>query len=447
MNVDQSQQADVSICRLNRFGASHTGLHLAKGIPIRDRMTLTSFILVIVAVAATQALACSIPVFRYALENWRPDPYTAFVLHQGELTAEQQELVEALESNHLEDTGAANLIVKSVNFDADLNEDEQRLRDEFADETLPLLVVKNPVKRGLPETVFEGELTPAAVSQLVQSPLRTNIKDRLLKGDSVVWVYLECGDQERDDELFGMLNTELARLEKEIELPEIEEEDLDELAGSPDELKVQFSAVRLSRDDETEAAFCDMLLHVEHDLHEAAYVNEPMAFPVFGRGRALYALVGDGVTPDLVEEACRFLTGACQCTVKAENPGVDILMQVDWDKFIKPTEAVDASLPPLAGFSGFGERVEDAETVMVAVAGSEDEESASDPQESDAEDVGVTGLPEPVPAEVSEPVVVADDASVSDDDNAVLQNSIYVLALAACAMIMATFLVLRRSAG
>ncbi len=403
----------------------------------------------IVAVAATQALACSIPVFRYALENWHPDPYTAFVLHKGELTAEQQKLVEALESDHLEGNTAANLILMSVDLDADLNEDEQRLQDEFSDEALPLLVVRNPVKRGLPETVFQGELTPAAVSQLVQSPLRTNIKDRLLKGDSVVWVYLEGGDQERDDELFGMLNTELARLEKEIELPEIEEEDLDELAGSPDELKVQFSAVRLSRDDETEAAFCDMLLHVEHDLHEAAYVNEPMAFPVFGRGRALYALVGDGVTPDLVEEACRFLTGACQCTVKAENPGVDILMQVDWDKFIKPTEAVDASLPPLAGFSGFGERVEDVETVAVAIASSDSdgEESASDPQESDGEDVGVTEAPEPVPAEESETVAVADDSSVSADDNAVLQNSIYVLALAACAMIMATFLVLRRSAG
>jgi hypothetical protein len=402
---------------------------------------------VIVALAAAQTLACSIPVFRYALENWRPDPYTAFILHKGELNQEQQNLVETLQSSHLEEISAANLVVKTVDLDADLNEVEQRLRDEYGKEEMPLLVVRNPVKHGMPTTVFEGELTPATVSRLVKSPVRTDIKDRLLKGDSVVWVYLECGNKEKDDELFGMLKTELARLQNEIELPEIEEEDLDELTGSPESLKVQFSAVRLSREDESEAAFCNMLLHVEPDLREPSFINEPMAFPVFGRGRALYALVGDGVVPELVEEACRFLAGACQCTVKAENPGVDILMEVDWDKFIKPTEAVDASLPPLAGFSGFGERVEDAETVMVAVASSDHEESASDPQESDVEDVGVTGTPEPVPAEDSEPVAVADDSSVSDDDNAVLQNSIYVLALAACAMIMATFFVLRRSAG
>jgi len=406
---------------------------------------------VIVVVVAVQAVACSIPVFRYALENWRPDPYTAFILHKGELNAEQQELVETLQSNNLDGTGSANLVVKAVNLDADPNEIEQRLRDEFGEQELPLLVVRNPVKRGPPETVFEDLLTPAAVSQLVRSPLRSDIKDRLLKGDSVVWVYLECGDKKKDDELFGMLNTELARLQNEIELPEIEEEDLDELAGSPDELKVQFSAVRLSRNDETEAAFCDMLLHVEHDLHEASYVNEPMAFPVFGRGRALYALVGEGIAPDLVEEACRFLTGACQCTVKAENPGVDILMEVDWDKYIKPTEAVDASLPPLAGFSGFGERVEEADSdpVTLAVAATDHEEETVSPEPSqdvaEAAESEDSAKPEPEKTDAVE--TAARESSPAGDDNSLLQNSMYILALAGCAMIMATLFVLRRSAG
>jgi hypothetical protein len=87
-----------------------------------------------------------------------------------------------------------------------------------------------------------------------------------------------------------------------------------------------------------------------------------MAFPIFGRGRALYALVGNGVAPQLVGEACQFLTGACQCTVKAENPGVDLLMQVDWDNLVQPTEAIDASLPPLAGFTGFGQDTESSST-------------------------------------------------------------------------------------
>jgi hypothetical protein len=409
-------------------------------VPIRDRISSIAFVSFFVV--AVQAIACSIPVFRYALENWQPDSYTAFVLYRDELNAGQQNLVETLQSNKFEGTSAANLVVKTVNLNADLDENEQRLRDEYGEQELPLVVVRNPVKRGLPATVFEGALTPAGVSQLIQSPLRTDIKDRLLKGDSVVWVYLECGNKEKDDELFGMLNTELARLQNEIELPEIEEEDLDELSGSPESLRIQFSAVRLSREDEAETAFRDMLLHVEHDLHEASYISEPMAFPVFGRGRALYALVGDGVAPDLVEEACRFLTGACQCTVKAENPGVDILMQVEWDKFVKPTEAVDASLPPLAGFSGFGERVENTGSDAVAPAiADHDDLSSSDPQENGADVVPVRESSEQVHVEAAE------DSPSSGNDNTVLQNSMYVLMLAGCAVVVATLFVLRRSAG
>ena len=152
-----------------------------------------------------------------------------------------------------------------------------------------------------------------------------------------------------------MLTKELSRLQNELKLPEIEDQDLSDLTADPESLKIRFSAVRLSRNNDAEAAFRNMLLHVEHDLLDEAYIDQPMAFPVFGRGRVLYALVGDGLMPELIEEACQFLTGACQCTVKAENPGVDLLMQVDWDNFIQPMDVPDTALPPLAGFTGFGE--------------------------------------------------------------------------------------------
>ena len=37
---------------------------------------------------ASLAQACSVPVFRYALEQWRPDPFPVVVFHKGELTPE-----------------------------------------------------------------------------------------------------------------------------------------------------------------------------------------------------------------------------------------------------------------------------------------------------------------------------------------------------------------------
>ena len=403
----------------------------------------------ILVVVAAQAIACSIPVFRYALENWRPDPYVAFVLHEGELTPEQQNLLDMLRSKDLAGTVSANLIVKTVDLAAEPDEVATQLREENADVQLPCLVVQTPAKRGQPQTVFSGELTPANVAQLVDSPLRSNIKDRLLKGDSVVWVYLESGVQQVDDETFAMLTQELDRLQGELKLPEIEEEDLKDLTAAPESLKIQFSAVRLSRDDVRESAFRDMLLHVEHDLLDEPYFNQPMAFPIFGRGRALYALVGDGLAPELVEEACRFLTGACQCTVKAENPGVDILMQVEWDKFIQPTEAVDASLPPLAGFSGFGQGPEGSGSdVQVAVnAAGGNDESAPIPSQPAEPDSGEESSEN---AEVTEVQAVSVESTIDTSSapaSSVWKNAIYVLMLAGGAVAVATLFLMRRSSG
>ena len=162
-------------------------------------------------------------MFRYALENWRPDPYVAFVLHRDELTAEQQHLVDTLRSKDFAGTISANVIVKTVNLDAEPDEFATKLAEKNGNRRLPSLVVQTPAKRGQPETVFSEELTPTSVARLIDSPIRTEIKDRLLRGDSVVWVYLECGVKEQDDTAFSLLSQELTRLQGELKLPEIEE--------------------------------------------------------------------------------------------------------------------------------------------------------------------------------------------------------------------------------
>ena len=43
-------------------------------------------------VAASSAQACSVPVFRYALVQWRPDSFEVIVFHQGPLSDAQKEL-------------------------------------------------------------------------------------------------------------------------------------------------------------------------------------------------------------------------------------------------------------------------------------------------------------------------------------------------------------------
>jgi hypothetical protein len=86
--------------------------------------------------------------------------------------------------------------------------------------------------------------------------------------------------------------------------------------------------VRVPRGVAAEQPLVEMLLGSEPDLIE---FDEPMVFPVFGRGRALLPLIGAGITADNVLESASFLVGACSCEVKDLNPGFDLLLAADWD--------------------------------------------------------------------------------------------------------------------
>ena len=93
------------------------------------------------------------------------------------------------------------------------------------------------------------------------------------------------------------------------------------------------SLIPVSRTDPAEKLLVKTLLSTEPDLRGR---DEPMAFPVFGRGRVLYALVGAGVNAENVRHTLDFLVGGCSCTIKRENPGVDLLLTADWGPVIPP---------------------------------------------------------------------------------------------------------------
>ena len=122
---------------------------------------------------------------------------------------------------------------------------------------------------------------------------------------------------------------------KKLKLPEVKTQDIQSgyLSIRPEDLKLSFSVVTLRAGDAAEKAFRETLLNSEDDLKELEH--EPMAFPVFGRGRALNALVGKGINADMIDEASAFLSGPCSCQVKRQNPGFDLLTSVDWDQLLE----------------------------------------------------------------------------------------------------------------
>ena len=57
---------------------------------------------------------------------------------------------------------------------------------------------------------------------------------------------------------------------------------------------------------------------------------EPMAFPVFGRGRTLGGLIGNGLTAENIADSSATLIAPCSCKFKFQSPGFDLLMIADW---------------------------------------------------------------------------------------------------------------------
>ncbi|MCA9003963.1 MAG: hypothetical protein KDA70_01730 [Planctomycetaceae bacterium] len=314
---------------------------------------LTSLVVLGTLLTTTVIWACSVPVFRYALERWPADKYSAVLFHRGGLTPEQQKLISHFDQEGTIAQKSANVELRLVDLDTKPAPEDLALWKAQKSETLPLLVMRTPLPAPVPTGFWSGEPTEENISRLIDSPLRQNIAKQLIDGQTAVWVFLESGDVAKDKAARELLAKELKRMEKTLKLPEIEQADIEQglVSVSPDSLKLKFSIVTCSRDDSAEQSLTQMLLATESDLKD--FDSDPMALPVFGRGRVLYALIGKGINPGTIEQACRDLTGPCTCQVKDQNPGTDLLMSVPWEKLVTPATQDEKELPPLTGLTSF----------------------------------------------------------------------------------------------
>ncbi len=304
--------------------------------------------------------ACRIPVFRYALERWQPDRYELLVCHSGPLADPQQALFQQLRDAANDADAPVNVFVTDVDVDQLPPQDGNAgspdpLLDDAVDAAkqseTAWLVLRYPPAGPSPVACWSGELTAANADRIVQSPLRADIAERILSGDSAVWVLIESSDPQKNAQALDTLRTELDRMQEQLTLPsrDVLETDDQYQAGTAVELRIGFSVVQLAREDESEKIFLQMLLHSEADLES---FDEPIAVPVFGRGRTYFALVGQGINASTIEESCRFLCGDCSCQVKALNPGRDMLLAVDWEAQIRGTALPQRELPQLTGIGG-----------------------------------------------------------------------------------------------
>lgn len=301
---------------------------------------LKSTILVPVILLGMQinSIGCSTPVFRYALEMWPAYSYVIEIAHDGNLNSAQQQAFDFLK-NSVSPESSANLIIK---------EKVQTNGSEGA-----MIKLTFPDQHKILGAIWTGPLTMENAKKIINSPSRKAALEKIRRGDAVVWLFLESGNVIRDEKQYNLLTTELTRLSKELKLSET----ATDVAGNLLDIKVvntgvNFSLVRIDRDDPTEEVFIEMLLGTESDLRY--FENVPLAFPMFGQGRILYALAGNGIKSKNIETACSTLIGWCSCTIKDDNPGTDLLFAADWEIFIGDSSwIIPVEVPEITGLSAF----------------------------------------------------------------------------------------------
>ncbi len=289
---------------------------------------------------------CEIPVFRYTLERWPADKYTLLVKIPKDkaLSKAESALIQKLTVGLAGEGGHANASLKLVKADTPFTSIELRY----------------PKESGILRHAWKGLLNEDNVTNLLNSPVREKLQKSILNGESIIWIIVESGNQEQDDAFEKSLKAYLSQAGKDLKLSDgiIQMDDadkidamstkkeLDNLIRSTVPLKISFDTIRLSRSDPQEDILLDMLLGQSVSL---ADTKETLAIPIFGRGRCLEGIPASKLTLDNLKKMTTYLCSGCSCTVKAESPGVDIIMNVPWNDHISDTVMTVKALPPLTG--------------------------------------------------------------------------------------------------
>lgn len=274
---------------------------------------LTRLFIFGLTLAASTACACTIPVFRYALDRWEADKFHLVLAPSTTEDATISDLLRPLRAN-----GKANLDITTA-----------------ATATTAELKYSRESDR----PVWSGKLDSASLATLLDSPARQQLLKQILAGDSVVWV-ITHGGSEADKSEADRIEKRLRFLEQVAALPVQNPNDPDSQLGPGPPLLLKFTSLRLNRDDPAEQPLIQMLAGPQGKVDPS---TTSFAAAVFGRGRVLGAWPLADLDDASLEDACMFLVGRCSCRMKNENPGWDILMNVDWEKALTAAKENGAS--------------------------------------------------------------------------------------------------------
>jgi hypothetical protein len=386
---------------------------------------------------AAGARACSVPVFRYALERWAPEPYPVTLFHRGPLTGQHAETAEWLDKLERGTDVRANIYLQRVDLDGEMSPREQALWDAHAGDELPRLVVHYPMTEPNSPPVWTGPLSPANAARIVDSPVRRELARRIIGGDSGVWLFVPSGDQAIDANCLQTIEKTTATLHENVQVTQADGAEDWPVSVPAEPLTFRLSTLVLRRDRADERFLLNMLTSGQIDSEQLA--GRPLVIPVFGRGRALYLLTGaENITSDFLSELAWYLAGDCSCEIKAQNPGIDLLMTADWEAFYGERQVKDIKLPPLSGLA--------ASLPPTGPAG--DESGAGDDRTADVAATAGTGPARPAGrGDAATPPADTDDPTEASSPAGLMRNVAIGIGAALVVMTAAGLVLLRRKTG
>ncbi len=310
------------------------------------KIKLQIFYILIIIGIQSDIFPCTIPVFRYAQINWQLDSYNLDIIFSDSLKKEHIRLLDELKAKSYEGDSTININIKYVDINKTFIDKKININN------LPILNLYFPRSKRNKSIIWSGKLSKDNLNNIINSPARSELLKYLKSENVAVFLFLESGNEELDKKYYLILEKQLKILSESLSLPD----SAFNVNGLPitevdnHYFKIKFSIVKIPRNNIQEQIFNSILLKTEPDLK---YFKSPIIYPVFGRGRMLYGLVGKGINIKNIKYACNSLLQWCSCTIKEENHGNDLLLFSDWQKSFDTIQYISEPIPNLSGLSEF----------------------------------------------------------------------------------------------
>lgn len=279
-------------------------------------------------------MACPIRIYQAAFDRWQPDDYYVTVEYRGVLSNAPAKAVNTLRTQALDNPVRSNLRTEFRRVEGKGTHDQQFMQVSYIKNVPRLDSMPDDRLMGITWTnvVWSGSFTDETTARILDSPVRQELKKRLLSGEVAVWILLESGDKEKDDQTARLAEETFKDIRANMKPPPLPAASRMSAvapvatAGTTD---ITFSLIRVSADNVAEQF---LVATIRRFLDNPKVDGEPLLVPVFGRGIMLKPWYGQSINPEAIRTMASKLLQNCSCMSPLPHEARYLLMGGDWNR-------------------------------------------------------------------------------------------------------------------